>query len=132
MLVPVNPFAPPRLEDPVFGRSRALAPKLCPCCGANVSFGRVYFALGPHHVRCGACRTRLGYDDLQGPGLVLLLGLGAMGGAAWWGYSRISLDPLEVVLVLLAGCVVLSVPLTGYVWARQPLCARTVGAASSR
>ena len=97
-----------------------------------MSFARVYFALGPHHVRCGGCRARLGYDELQGPGLVLLLGLGAMGGAAWWGHGRISLGPLELVLVLLAGCVLLSVPLTVHVWARQPLCARVHGTARSR
>lgn len=92
----MNPFAPPGVEeDECVADSRAVGPKLCPRCGAGIGFARVYFALGPHHVRCGACRAHLGYDELQGPGVLLLLGIAVLGGAIWWGYESIALDPLE-------------------------------------
>jgi hypothetical protein len=81
-----NPYAPPR-EDRLSSSGGATAtqrvqaplPKTCPACGGRVGFLRVYLALGPRHVRCAGCRSRLGYDELTGPGLVLLGGLVVLG-----------------------------------------------------
>jgi hypothetical protein len=75
-----NPYAPPHsnFEGPV-----EVAPdgKTCPRCSAHVSFWRVYFAVGPSFIRCGKCGARLGFDRLNGPGLVLtalLLGVAGL------------------------------------------------------
>lgn len=139
-----NPYAPPRHDSSTpsdglgLGLSigmggprgegvKALEPKTCPACGAQVSFFRVYLALGPRHVRCGSCRSRLGYDELVGPGLVLLGGLGLLGallflvgaghltGFAPWAHAD-GASVTALVLWGMLGIVVLTALTSAYVW----------------
>lgn len=68
----LNPYAPPQSD---FEAPEEVAPdgKTCPRCKSHVSFWRVYFAIGPSFIRCGSCGVRLGFDRLNGPGVVLTL-----------------------------------------------------------
>lgn len=84
--VDTNPYAPPKTR---FEAVEELGPdgKTCPRCGAHVSFWRVYFAIGPSFIRCRACRSRLGFDNLSGPGLVLtvlLVGVAGVSSLVAW------------------------------------------------
>jgi hypothetical protein len=82
----INPYSPPKSD---LGREE-YGPdgRTCPNCLADVSFWRMYVAIGPQHIRCKRCGTRVGFDDLGALGavwgLVLVLsGVGSWFVAAW-------------------------------------------------
>jgi hypothetical protein len=87
-----------------------------------VSFWRVYFALGPSFIRCGACRSRLGFDNLSAPGFVLTLLLVAVAGASALIAWRSSVAPFFVwPLAFVLGAAIVTAPVLEWVRRKRRL-----------
>jgi uncharacterized protein (DUF983 family) len=89
----INPYTPPKSD---LGQSRhEYGPDghTCPNCGVEVTFWRMYLALGPQHIRCRECRARIGFDELGALGvawvvLLAVAGLASWFAAAWFPFPR--------------------------------------------